>query len=94
MYEKDDNFCLLFITNSLENEQQVNGNNEQFNGDKESSNYCLSDQKQLLRLSECLKQLSDSYVEVCSNQDVGFKILQTAMQSEVVFFCTLFKSYH
>lgn len=82
-------FYTLFITNSLESEQ-VNGNNEQFNGDKESSNYCLSDQKQLLRLSECLKQLSDSYVEVCSNQDVGFKILQTAMQSEVVIFSTLF----
>lgn len=65
--------------------EQVNGNTEQFNGDNESSNYCLSDQKQLLRLSECIKQLSDSYVEVCSNQDVGFKILQTAMQTEVVF---------
>ncbi|VVC27719.1 Hypothetical protein CINCED_3A023827 [Cinara cedri] len=62
--------------------EQVNGNTEQFNGDEESSNYCLSDQKQLMRLSECVKQLSDSYVEVCSNQDVGFKILQTAMQSE------------
>ncbi|XP_025412202.1 vacuolar protein sorting-associated protein 54 isoform X2 [Sipha flava] len=67
--------------NNAESEQ-VNGNTEQFNGDEESSNYCLSDQNQLLRLSDCIKQLSDSYVEVCSNQDIGFKILQTAMQSE------------
>jgi len=66
----------------------MNGNVEQFSGDEETSNYCLSDQKQLMRLSECIKQLSDSYVEVCSNQDVGFKILQTAMQSEVLFLST------
>jgi len=64
----------------------VNGNIEQLNDDEEFNNYFLSDQKQLLRLSTCIKQLSDSYIEVCSNQDVGFKILQTAMQSEVVFF--------
>jgi len=64
----------------------VNGNTEQSNGDDGSNHYSLSDQKQLLRLSECIKQLSDSYVEVCSNQDVGFKILQTAMQLEVVIF--------
>lgn len=63
----------------------MNGNTEQNNDDEESSNYCLSDQKQLLRLSECIKTLSDSYVEVCSDQDVGFKILQTAMQTEVEF---------
>lgn len=69
------------MSNNTEGEQ-VNGNTER--NDEESSTYCLSDQKQLLRLSECVKQLSDSYVEVCSNQDVGFKILQTAMQSEVV----------
>lgn len=74
------------VFDSAENEQ-VNGNTEQPNNDEESTNYCLSDQKQLLRLSECIKQLSDSYVEVCSNQDVGYKILQTAMQSEVVFLC-------
>lgn len=63
----------------------MNGNTEQLNGDEDCGNYCLSNQKQLLCLSECIKQLSDSYVEVCSNQDVGFKILQTAMQSEVFF---------
>lgn len=63
----------------------MNGNNDEFNGDEEFNNYCLSDQKQLLRLSECIKQLSDNYVDVCSNQDVGFKILQAAMQSEVLF---------
>lgn len=66
----------------------MNGNTDEVNGDEEFSNYCLSDQKQLLRLSECIKQLSDSYVDVCSNQDVGFKILQTAMQSEVLFMST------
>jgi len=73
--------------NSAEGEQ-VSGINEQLNGNDESRNYCLSDQKQLLQLSECIKQLSDCYVEVCPNQDVGFKILQTAMQSEVVFLIT------
>lgn len=62
----------------------MNGNTEQLNGDEEYSSNCLSDQKQLLRLSECIKKLSESYVEVCSDQDVGFKILQTAMQSEVL----------
>lgn len=66
----------------------MNGNVEQLNGNEESSNYCLSDQKQLMRLFECIKKLSDSYVEVCSNKDVGFKILQTAMQSEVLFLIT------
>lgn len=71
--------------------EQVNGITEQLNGDDESRNYCLSDQKQLLRLSECIKQLSECYVEVCPNQDVGFKILQTAMQSEVVFLNTNFQ---
>lgn len=79
---------ILIFVNSAENEQ-VNGNTEQLNGDEDCSNYCLSNQKQLLCLSECIKQLSDSYVEVCSNQDVGFKILQTAMQSEV-FFCNTY----
>lgn len=48
----------------------------------------------MLRLSECIKQLSDSYVEVCSNQDVGFKILQTAMQSEVIFLNIYVLPYH
>lgn len=62
--------------------EKVNDITEQHNGDEESRNYCLSDQKQLLRLSGCIKHLSDCYVEVCPNQDVGFKILQTAMQSE------------
>ncbi|XP_022177751.1 vacuolar protein sorting-associated protein 54 [Myzus persicae] len=62
--------------------EQLSSVTEQLNGDNESRNYCLSDQKQLLRLSECIKHLSKCYVEVCPNQDVGFKILQTAMQSE------------
>ncbi|XP_050424790.1 vacuolar protein sorting-associated protein 54 isoform X2 [Adelges cooleyi] len=61
--------------------EQVNGNTEQSDSNEEINN-CLSDQKQLLRLNECIKKLSDSYVEVCSNQDVGYKILQNAMQSE------------
>jgi len=46
-----------------------------------------------LRLSECIKHLSECYVEVCPNQDVGFKILQTAMQSEVVFLITNYQYY-
>lgn len=74
--------CFIDVFNSADSEQ-VNGNSDQSNENEESSVYCLSDQKQLLRLSECIKQLGDCYVEVCSNQDVGFKILQTAMQSEV-----------
>lgn len=83
--------ALIFFSfndfNSAESEK-VNGFTEHHNGDEESRNYYLSDQKQLLRLSECIKHLSECYVEVCPNQDVGYKILQTAMQSEVVFLST------
>lgn len=71
-------YCIIAF-----NSGQVS-NTEELNGVEESSSHGLSDQTQLLRLSECIKQLSDTYVEVCSSQDVGFKILQTAMQSEVV----------